>query len=138
MPRRHLARQRRQSAARRRIYGPAHAKDGRLSGSAHAAIALLESWPGQIHGALLNWEREARRRNPWSRNSYGCGIRECCGLPIDDRDLLELTIHRLPRRSARELRVLVRSIDERIMAKSPVKFDHQQHWWHADFPWIYD
>jgi hypothetical protein len=136
MPRRHPDRQR--AAARRSPYRTEYVKDGRLSGSAHAAISLLDAWPGQIHGALVNWEREARTRNPWGRFSYGCGIRECCGSPIDDRDLLELTIHRLPRRSAQELRTLVHSMDARIMAKFPVQLDHYHQWWHTDFPWNYD
>ncbi|WP_253870370.1 hypothetical protein [Promicromonospora umidemergens] len=110
-------------------------RDGRLSGSTSAAIARVEDWPGQIHDSLQNWEREARRTNPWIRPSNGCDISGCCGAPRDDRDILEQAIHRLPRRSAQELRRLVRAIDERILSTFPARLDHYHRWWHADFPW---
>lgn len=128
---------RRSAAARPSFFRKAR-RDGRLSGSTHAAIILVEDWPGEIFAALANWEREARTTNPWSRFSYGCGIRECCGAPLDDRDALERAIHRLPRRPAQELRRLVRSIDDRILAKFPARLDHFDRWWHTDFPWNYD
>ncbi|WP_344100746.1 hypothetical protein [Myceligenerans crystallogenes] len=101
-------------------------------------MTLLEAWPGEISGALSNWDREARTRNHWRSHAYGCGIRECCGSPIDDRDVLERTIHRLPRGLSKELRSLVRELDDRILARFPVRLDHYHHWWHTEFPWDYD
>ncbi|MFI8524846.1 hypothetical protein ACIGB8_10385 [Promicromonospora sukumoe] len=134
MPRRRPSTLRRRAAARRPFW-VASTKDGRLSGSTHAAILLAEHWPGEIFNALGNWEREARTSRPWGRYSYGCGVRECCGAPRDDRDILEETICRIPRRPAQELRRLVRSIDDRILAKFPARLDHFHRWWHVDFPW---
>ncbi|GAA4694080.1 hypothetical protein GCM10023198_12130 [Promicromonospora umidemergens] len=143
MPRRRPVQVRRLAARRLRTYRPTqlllrYVKDRRLSGPTHAAISLAERLPGEVFAALQNWDREARTRNPWSRRAYGCGARECRGSPLDDRDLLERTIHRLPRRPARELRALVRELDRRILAKFPVQLDHYHRWWHADFPWDYD
>lgn len=94
--------------------------------------------PDEIFAALQNWDREARTDNSWSGNVYGCGILECCGSPLGDRDLLEQTMRRLPRRPAHELRNLVHELDRRILAKFPVQLDQYHRWWHANFPWDYD
>jgi hypothetical protein len=138
MPRRRPSTLRRSAAARRRPFRAAPIRDGRLSGSTHAAIALVEDWPGQIFDALQNWDREARTTNPWIRSSYGCGVPECCGVPREDRDVLERAMHRLPQRPAQELRRLVRAIDDRILSKFPARLDHYHRWWHTDFPWDHD
>jgi hypothetical protein len=134
----------RQHAARRlRKYRPIAfrwqcTKDGRLSGSTHAAITLAEIFAGEIFGALQNWDREARTHRSWSSHQYGCRVRECYDSPLDDRDTLEQAMRRLSRRPARELRNLVHELDRRILAKFPVQLDHYHRWWHADFPWDYD
>jgi hypothetical protein len=94
--------------------------------------------PGEVFAALQNWDREARSHNAWFRHAYGCGVRECCGSPLDDRELLEQTIRRLPRRPAQELRSLIHELDRHILAKFPAQLDHYHRWWHADFPWDYD
>lgn len=143
MPRRRPVQVRQHAARRLRKYRPTafrwqSTKDGRLSGSTHAAITLAEAFPGEVFGALQNWDREARTRSPWSRYGYGCGEPECCGSPIADRDLLEQTMQHLRRRPARELRELVHELDRRILAKFPAQLDHYHRWWHADFPWDYD
>jgi hypothetical protein len=134
--RRHAARQLRKYRPTAFRWQPT--KDGRLSGSTHAAITLAETFPGEVFGALQNWDREARTHRPWGRYGYGCGTRECCGSPLADRDTLEQAMRRLPRRSARELRDLVHELDRRILAKFPFQLDHYHHWWHTDFPWDYD
>ncbi|GAA2220421.1 hypothetical protein GCM10010413_09500 [Promicromonospora sukumoe] len=126
---------RRAEAQRRHPVREASTKDGRLSGSTHAAILLAEHWPGGIFSALRNWEREARTSNRWPKFVYGCGIRGCCGDTRDDRDTLEQAIQSLPRRPAQELRRLVRSMGDRILAKFPARLDYSHRWWHVDFPW---
>jgi hypothetical protein len=144
MPRRHPSALRRLAAARalrrsearrRRPPWATPTKDGRLSGSTQAAILLLEDWPGETFTALTNWEREARTSKPWGPYSRGCGTPECCGSPRNDRDLLEHAIRRLPKRPAQELRRLVLSVDDRILAKFPARLDYSHRWWHTDFPW---
>jgi hypothetical protein len=113
-------------------------KDGRLSGSTHAAIRLNETVPGEVFAALQRWDRKARNHRPWGKPGYGCGEPGCCGSPFEDRELLERTMHRLPRGLARELRDLVHELDRRILAKFPAQLDHYHRWWHADFSWNYD
>lgn len=49
-----------------------------------------------------------------------CGIPECGCDPGYFRDRLEAVIHALPRKSARELRVLVWSIDARILERARI------------------
>ena len=132
------ARALRRSAAARPSFFRRVPKDGRLSGSAHAAIIVLEDWPGEIFTALKNWEREACASNRWPRFYWGCGTRGCCGDTRDDRDILDHAIHRLPKRPAQELRRLVESMDHRILARFPAKLDHSHRWWQIEFPWDYD
>lgn len=50
----------------------------------------------------------------------GCGILECGCYGVDFRGHLEAVIHALPKRSARELRALVRVLDMKILARSKV------------------
>src|SRR5687768_13064567 len=78
-----------------------------------AAIARLEHerlWPGAIADALRWWSLVARR--PSRALSGGCGCESC--LPVhrtEERATLELALHALPARPARELRRLVEPLD---------------------------
>jgi hypothetical protein len=98
---------------------------------------LIEAWPGSIFTALRNWEREASDSRRWPRFYYGCRTRGCCEDIRDDRDILDDAIRRLPKRPAQELRRLVESMDDRILARFPAKLDYSHRWWHIEFPWDY-
>ncbi|MFI0775406.1 hypothetical protein [Streptomyces sp. NPDC021212] len=93
----------------------------RLSGSCAADLCRLERRrfrPGAVDEAFWQWKALANRPlrrgvDPFS----GCGIRGCCGDAEHFRELLETVIHALPKKSARELRALVWSLDARIVAR---------------------
>ncbi|WP_340378135.1 hypothetical protein U5640_25910 [Streptomyces sp. SS7] len=138
MPRRRPSRLRADS---RRFAAHHHySRPGRLSGPAQARIVLLERTrlhPGAIERALASWTALARTpkgRLP-SPSAGNCGVPECCPQPADERDLLELAMHALPRKSARELRALVTPLDLRIL-EHPEVVPHSEpppHWWHRAF-----
>ncbi|WP_418957926.1 hypothetical protein [Streptomyces tritici] len=67
----------------------------------------------------------------WDR----CGVRECCPEPADERDLLELALCALPKKSARELRALVHALDARIVRRPDAHpyGDPPAHWWRGAF-----
>ncbi|MFE0704753.1 hypothetical protein [Streptomyces sp. NPDC058872] len=50
----------------------------------------------------------------------GCGILECGCYCAGFREQLEAVLHALPRKSARELRTLVRALDVKILARAKV------------------
>ncbi|MFC8798112.1 hypothetical protein ACFT2C_10315 [Promicromonospora sp. NPDC057138] len=92
-------------------------KHPRLSGSTQAAIRRFERRPGQVYETLRFWEQFAARRQFWSYlPGEGC-VAECCGASAYEREDLERAICALPPRSARELRALVRDLDEHILAR---------------------
>lgn len=47
-----------------------------------------------------------------------CGILECGCYGVGFRSHLEVVLHALPRKSARELRALVLALDEKILARA--------------------
>jgi hypothetical protein len=86
-----------------------------LSGPVQAAIRRSEPWPGQVYDTLRYWERFAAQRQFWHHfPGEGC-VAECCGASALERESLERTICALPPKSARELRLFVRGLDERIL-----------------------
>ncbi|MCM2577570.1 hypothetical protein [Streptomyces meridianus] len=120
----------------RRPSRPRHPAIDRLSGSCHAAIARLEReslWPGAVFEAFHRWKAFAHgpQRNLTDIPVAGCSIPECCGAPDADRDVLEAALHRLPRKPALELRVLVSVLDETVLARAVVIPGHpsDQRWW---------
>lgn len=60
-----------------------------------------------------------------------CGIPECGCCPGYFRDHLEAVLHALPRKSARELRALVRALDRIILNRAVIlRVDHpDEPWW---------
>ncbi len=67
--------------------------------------------------ALRQWSRVAHR--PALALSGGCGCQLCDPFyTTDARAVLELALHALPARAARELRNLVEPLDELYLARS--------------------
>lgn len=105
----------------------------RGSGKLAAAIARLERerlWSGAVIEALRWWSKVAHR--PGLAVSGGCGCPMCIPFYVnDERAVLELALHVLPLRSARELRALVEPLDELYLAGTwpdPLAPAHYQ-WW---------
>jgi hypothetical protein len=89
---------------------------GRLAG----AISRLERerlWSGAVAQALRRWSQVAHR--PRRALSGGCGCPLCNPFyTTDERAVLELALHALPSRAARELREFVAPLDELYLARS--------------------
>ncbi|GGR03714.1 hypothetical protein GCM10010280_59720 [Streptomyces pilosus] len=98
----------------------------RLSGACKAHIRRLEHqrfWPGATEKAFWYWADLAHGPlraigNPLT--STRCGIPECGCDPGYSRDHLEEVMHALPKKSARELRKLVRDLDSKILRRAKV------------------
>ena len=84
------------------------------------AISRLERdrlWPGAVAQALRRWSQLAHR--PGRALSDGCGCPLCDRLLTTEvRAVLEMALHALPSRAARELRGLVEPLDELYLARS--------------------
>ncbi|MFM9691884.1 hypothetical protein [Streptomyces europaeiscabiei] len=97
----------------------------RLSGSCTADLRRLERarcWPEDTAEAFWHWKALAHgplRRIAAPATAQRCGIPGCCD-PGYFRDHLEAVLHALPRKSARELRALVRALDDKILARAKV------------------
>ncbi|MEV0372651.1 hypothetical protein AB0I10_22945 [Streptomyces sp. NPDC050636] len=108
-----------------------------LSGACVADIRRLERArpePGATAEAFWHWSALARSPLADFANREGggcCGTPACCCDPGYFRDVLETVLRRLPKKSARELRVRVRALDERILAKAyGVRADSRDSvWW---------
>ncbi|WP_055525832.1 hypothetical protein [Streptomyces graminilatus] len=107
-----------------------------LSGSCTADIRRLElsrHWPESTAEAYSQWRLLAYgplRRLAEPFPAQACGIPWCGCCPGYFRDHLEDVIHALPRKSARELRTLVRKLDRTILDRARIlRSDH------ADEPW---
>lgn len=98
----------------------------RLSGSCAAAIRRLDLaryCPGDTAKAFWHWAALAHgplRRTTDLFASASCGIPECGCDPGSSRDHLEEIIHALPKKSAREMRQLVRALDRKILRRAVV------------------
>ncbi|MFE7334230.1 hypothetical protein [Streptomyces griseus] len=87
-----------------------------------------------IEQALARWATIARapQDRPPSLFSDRCKVRECCPEPADERDLLELAIRALPRKSARELRGIV--LPSTGKSSDAVPYGNPPHrWWQSAF-----
>ncbi|WP_322750133.1 MULTISPECIES: hypothetical protein [unclassified Frankia] len=84
------------------------------------AVARLERdrlWPGAVAQALRQWSRIAH--HPRLALSGGCGCPLCNPFyTTDERAVLELALHALPTRAARELRGMVEPLDALYLARS--------------------
>lgn len=102
---------------------------GRLAG----AVARLERdrlWPGAVAAALRQWSKVAHQ--PALASLGGCSCPLCNPFYMnDERDVLELALHALPRTAARELRALVEPLDELYLARSWADPSAPAHyaWW---------
>jgi hypothetical protein len=82
-----------------------------------------------VYYELGRWERLAAQRWFWSHLPGEDCVPECCGASAFERENLERVICALPPKSARELRQLVRGLDERILARR-IGGDHwTDGWW---------
>jgi hypothetical protein len=139
MPRRRPSRLRadnRRFAAHRGRYS----RIDRLSGPAQAQVIVLERTrlrPGLVGRALARWAAVARAPKDRLPPPFDdrCGVPSCCPEPADERDLLELAICALPRKSARELRRIVRPLDLKILERpDAVPYGEPEHgWWRGAF-----
>ncbi|MEU6080447.1 hypothetical protein [Streptomyces sp. NPDC047108] len=111
----------------------------RLSGSCTADLRRLERTrfsPGATEAAFWHWKSLAHGPlgellNPFS--GHCCGIPECCGTAFA-RTHLETVLHALPRKSSRELRALVRALDEKILTRARIiPAEHPETPWWRDF-----
>ncbi|MFI5824871.1 hypothetical protein ACIA8I_38195 [Streptomyces rishiriensis] len=64
-----------------------------------------------------------------------CGVAECGCYGAGFRGHLEAVLHALPRKSARELRALVRALDRKILARAQVipADSLDVPWWQGQF-----
>ncbi|MER5447756.1 hypothetical protein ABT052_07305 [Streptomyces sp. NPDC002766] len=98
----------------------------RLSGSCAADLRRLERtrfWPEATEEAFWHWNALAHgplRRLVDPPVGVDCGIPECGCYGAGFRGQLEAVLHALPKKSARELRVLVRALDEKILSRAAV------------------
>lgn len=97
------------------------------------AISRLESdrlWPGAVAQALRRWSQLAHR--PSRALSEGCGCPLCDPFfTTEVRAVLEVALHALPSRTARELRGLVEPLDELYLARSwpDPTVSPEEDWW---------
>lgn len=96
--------------------------------------------PGTVARSLALWTATAR--TPRSRNVLwlhcGCGgFPECCFLPGMARDMLENVVWAMPRKSARELRQILRDLDDAITGHPRFIQTslHDGRWWTATPKW---
>ncbi|MDC2957492.1 hypothetical protein PO587_23815 [Streptomyces gilvifuscus] len=98
----------------------------RLPGSCAADLRRLERtrfWPEAAEEAFWHWN--ALAHGPL-RQLVDPLVGPCCGIPecgcngAGFRAQLEAVLHALPKKSARELRVLVRALDEKILSRAAV------------------
>ncbi|MGW7690982.1 hypothetical protein ACWGMA_19235 [Streptomyces asiaticus] len=118
---------------RRRRYPPID----RLSGACAADLRRLERtrfWPEAIEEAFWHWRALAHGPLRGVTDAFWgprCEMYECGCDPGSFRDVLETALHALPKKSARELRVLVRALDAEITARARiVRVDApDSRWW---------
>ncbi|MGW3337166.1 hypothetical protein ACWDCL_06765 [Streptomyces sp. NPDC001009] len=100
----------------------------RLSGSCTADLRRLErerGWTEATEAAFWHWKVLAHgplRQLVDALEKSDCGIRECGCYDVGFREHLDAVLHALPKRSAREIRAVVRPLDEKIIARAAVQF----------------
>jgi hypothetical protein len=89
-----------------------------ISGVGLSVVADFE-WrrfggPGVVVEAFGRWRRFVRTpyRRLYDERYPGCGLAGCCSNPFDDRVLLEVVAHVLPRRDAKRFRRLLAQLDD--------------------------
>jgi hypothetical protein len=82
--------------------------------------------PGDIAGAFVAWRSCVYGpRKYLILGGWGC---DCCGPPI--RDVLDEAVARLPKRPARELRLLIAPLDEHFLDRTyPDPTTPPGSWW---------
>lgn len=117
-----------------------YSKISQLSGSAQAQIIRLERTrlqPGLVKQALSRWTAIARAPSNQLPSPFSdrCGVTDCCPEPADERDLLELAICALPKKSSRELRSIVHALDLKILERPDIgSYRNPPHrWWQSAF-----
>jgi hypothetical protein len=118
MPRSRSGHLRRGRASRRRPDGTSTVIDG-LSSRTLAEITRLELSrnylaPGEVSEAVRTWKRHRRQplRVLWRDHELGDTHRDCCGDPLEARELLDTVLGALSPRGAGELRRVVSRIDD--------------------------
>ncbi|WP_329381851.1 hypothetical protein OG625_18230 [Streptomyces sp. NBC_01351] len=109
----------------------------RLSGACTADIRRLDRshyWPEATAGSFWHWAALAHgplRRLAAPHTGTRCETLECGCDPSLHRDHLEEVLHALPKKSARELRQLVRALDSKILARARVSpaGSPDDRWW---------
>lgn len=95
-----------------------------LSGSCTADLRRLERarfWPEATEEAFWHWKVLAHgplRQLVDQRIGSDCGLPECGCYGAGFREHLEAVLHTLPKKSARELRALVRVLDRKVLARA--------------------
>ncbi|PZG26138.1 hypothetical protein C1I98_34125 [Spongiactinospora gelatinilytica] len=71
-------------------------------------------WPGSVESAFIRWRAFVHQPNRrlWDYDQAGCTEWACCGDPAQSRDHLEAVMLSMSRRRARELRTLVKALDD--------------------------
>ncbi|MFI0421031.1 hypothetical protein [Spongiactinospora sp. 9N601] len=71
-------------------------------------------WPGSIEAAFIRWRSFVHQPNRrlWDHTQAGCTEWACCGDPTEARDFLEAAMLSMSRRHARELRPLIKALDD--------------------------
>ncbi|MEU0299484.1 hypothetical protein ABZ252_08455 [Streptomyces sp. NPDC006175] len=118
MPRSRSGRHRRGRAYGRRPDGTSTVIDG-LSARTLAEITRLELSRnyltlGEVSEAVRTWKQH-RRQSPrvlWREHELGSSHWDCCGDPLEARELLGTVMGALSPRGARELRRVVSGIDD--------------------------
>lgn len=95
-------------------------------------------WPEAAEEAFWHWKVLAHgplRQLVDPRMGADCGLPECGCYGAGFREQLEAVLHALPRKSARELRALVRALDEKILARAKVipADSPEAPWWLSQF-----
>jgi hypothetical protein len=91
-------------------------------------------WPGATTEAFRRWSALAHgplRRMADPLTATRCGCPECGCDPGGSRDHLEEMLHALPKKSARELRLLVWALDAEILSRAEVirAASPEARWW---------
>ena len=117
-----------------------YSKISRLSGPAQARVIELERTrlqPGLVGQALSRWAAIAQAPKDQLPSPFSdrCGVPDCCPEPSDERDLLELAICALPKKTARELRSIVQTLDLKILERPDgLPYGEPTHcWWREAF-----
>ena len=126
-----------QSRSAGHVAGTIRPIDG-LSSRTNAAIVRLQlrhPGIGSVATALASYRRAVRRPGRWlDLRLDRCPCPSCD--PVDQRDVLEEALRRLPPAASRELRRIVNALDEEFLRKTlpdPSAFRlsawHAQAWW---------